>query len=269
MGSPWRTAITKTERNKLLIRGYPIEGLLGSISFSEAIHLVLKGELPDERTRTMLDALLVAFVDYGIVAPSVRVSRIASSAGAGIVQSAAAGLIAFSGLSHGGAIGPAAKMLSDGVLRSRREKVGLDEVSREIVDERLSKGGRIPGFGHPLNKERDPRTDKLFRLAGELSLAGEHVQLCKLIRDALGREKGAVLTINPDSATAAILLDIGYDATLVPALNAIGRVVGLLAHAHEEASRERPFRTVEQEDIVYDGPSERSLPTASSSKGNP
>ena len=41
----WRTAITLIERNKILVRGYPLDEMMGRVSFGEAICLVLTGEL--------------------------------------------------------------------------------------------------------------------------------------------------------------------------------------------------------------------------------
>ncbi|MFN2242681.1 MAG: citrate/2-methylcitrate synthase, partial [Anaerolineae bacterium] len=42
----WKTAITKIEPNKVAVRGYPIDQLMGRISFGEMVYLVLRGELP-------------------------------------------------------------------------------------------------------------------------------------------------------------------------------------------------------------------------------
>ena len=42
----WRTAITRIEPNKILIRGYPVDEMMGRLSFAEAIYLILRGELP-------------------------------------------------------------------------------------------------------------------------------------------------------------------------------------------------------------------------------
>jgi citrate synthase len=256
----WRTAITKTEPNRLLIRGYDIEDLIGRVSFSDVVHLVLAGELPPPRVSRMLDAILVAFVDYGIAAPSVRVARLCASVGVDLAKSAAAGLIAFSGIYHGGAIGPAAELLRAGVQRAEREGLPLEEVAVRIVREHLDTGRRLPGYGHPINKERDPRTHRLLSLARELGFEGKHVRLCELIHDALFRESGRRLIINPDAAAAAILLDMGYDVPVIAAFNAIARTAGLIAHGYEEVVREEIFRKEELENVVYDGPPKRELP---------
>ena len=50
LGNPkWKTSITSVEPNKLKTRGYLQEDLIGNISFSEMVYLLIKGELPPER----------------------------------------------------------------------------------------------------------------------------------------------------------------------------------------------------------------------------
>lgn len=255
----WRTALSKTEPNKLIVRGYRIEDLMERVSFPEAIHLLFTGNLPGKKEARLINAILVAFIDYGIAAPSVRVSRIASSAGAALVPSAAAGLIAFSGRHHGGAVDGAVAMLSEGVKRSERDRISLARVADGIVSEHLREGRRISGFGHPLNKEYDPRTLKLYDLASRLGYKGAHCKLTEQIWRSLRKRGKEGLSINVDASTSAVLLDLGYSEDLVPAFNAIGRLVGLLAHSYEEGKRERPFRVQEMSEVVYDGEPEREI----------
>ncbi|NPA13093.1 MAG: citryl-CoA lyase, partial [Aquificae bacterium] len=52
----WRTAISWHFGDEAYVRGYNLRELIGRLSFTEAIYLVLKGELPTERERKMLDA---------------------------------------------------------------------------------------------------------------------------------------------------------------------------------------------------------------------
>ncbi|HDM90851.1 MAG TPA: citryl-CoA lyase, partial [candidate division WOR-3 bacterium] len=42
----WKTGITKIEPNKVAVRGYRVDELMGKITFPQAIYLVLTGELP-------------------------------------------------------------------------------------------------------------------------------------------------------------------------------------------------------------------------------
>ncbi|MFO7867384.1 MAG: hypothetical protein R6V02_11335, partial [Candidatus Aminicenantes bacterium] len=42
----WKTAVSDVKPNKILIRGYPLDQLMGKVTFSQGIYLVLKGEMP-------------------------------------------------------------------------------------------------------------------------------------------------------------------------------------------------------------------------------
>ena len=99
----WKTAITKVEPNKLLLRGYRIDELIGNISFSQAVFLAIKGELPSEKQAKMIDAMLVSSIDHGVTPPSCLSARTIASAGAPLNAALAGGILAIS-KHHGGAI---------------------------------------------------------------------------------------------------------------------------------------------------------------------
>ena len=42
----WRTALTSIEPNKILLRGYPLDEIMGRLTFGETIYLLLMGECP-------------------------------------------------------------------------------------------------------------------------------------------------------------------------------------------------------------------------------
>lgn len=71
LSSWWQTSVSRIEPDIIELRGRPIAELLGHASFSEVIWLLLRGDLPSEPQRRLLDAALVAGVDHGPQAPSV------------------------------------------------------------------------------------------------------------------------------------------------------------------------------------------------------
>ncbi|MGD8794564.1 MAG: citrate/2-methylcitrate synthase, partial [Anaerolineae bacterium] len=78
----WKTAITKIAPNKVAVRGYAIDELMGRISFGEMVYLVLKGELPSPEVGRLMDAMLVSSVDHGATPPSALAARTVASGGA-------------------------------------------------------------------------------------------------------------------------------------------------------------------------------------------
>jgi citrate synthase len=100
-------------------------------------------------------------------------------------------------------------------------------------------------------------------MALELELEGEHVRLLRAAEraiDARTDEVGRPLPVNVDGAIAAICADLGFAYELGNAIFLISRLPGLIAHAHEERSRQAPMRQIDPKDSEYDGSSERRLP---------
>ncbi len=138
----------------------------------------------------------------------------------------------------------------------------MQEAATVIVDECTKDGITPPGFGHRFHT-RDPRAARLFQMALELELEGEHVRLLRAaehVLDARKEENGRALPVNVDGAIAAICADLGFAYELGNAIFLISRLPGLIAHAHEERSRQAPMRQIDPKDHDYDGSRERRLP---------
>jgi citrate synthase len=99
----WKTSITKIEANKISMRGYPVDELMGKISFTQGIYLVLKGKMPSDEEGKLLDAIFVSSIDHGSSPPSVLTARTVASTGSELNACVAGGVLAISRF-HGGAI---------------------------------------------------------------------------------------------------------------------------------------------------------------------
>src|SRR5512142_3267742 len=99
----WRTAVTRIEPNKILVRGYAVDELMGRLSFAEAIYVLLRGELPSRSIGKLFDAVLVAAIDHGVTPPSTIAARNVATSGASLRSCVAAGVLGF-GMRHGGDI---------------------------------------------------------------------------------------------------------------------------------------------------------------------
>lgn len=256
----WRTSITFIEPNRILVRGYALDELMGRVSFADAIYLLLQGELPPPAISKMITAILVSSVDHGAMPPSTLVARNVATTGAPLRAAVAAGVLGF-GSYHGGDVEACMETLDAGLLLVRGG-ASYRDAAESVVNALLAQGKRVPGFGHRLHS-RDPRANTLLQMAYELDLEGEHVRLLRMMERVLGaakRTENDPIPINVDGAISAICGDIGLDNEFGAALFIISRVPGLIAHAHEERLRERPMRQIDPKDAVYDGPAERRLP---------
>jgi citrate synthase len=247
---PWKTAITKIEPNKITVRGYELSTLIGKASYAQMVYLLLKGEMPDERTAKMIEAILVSSVDHGVTPPSCLAARTVASCGAPLSTALAAGVMSIS-RHHGGAIEDSMKMFYDAKARLAEGTSSATQLASKLIDAAKEAGKRLPGFGHRIHTD-DPRTRTLLRLARNLGLAGKAQEIAEAIEKTFA-ERGRALPLNVDGAIAAILCDLGFPAEIGNAFFIISRLPGLVAHVQEETTREKPMRTINPLDYEYDG----------------
>ena len=253
----WKTAITDVKPNKICIRGYPVDKLMGRISFAQAAYLIIKGELPSEPVGKLIEAILVSSVDHGASPPSVLASRTVASTGADLNSAIAAGVLAISRY-HGGAIEEGMRLFLEIERRAREKNITIKEAVDEILREMRAKKKRASGFGHRLHT-LDPRTKKLFSMAEELGLAGKFVRIASTVEETLTALTGKHLPINVDGAIAALLCELEIPPEVGNAFFIMARVPGLVAHIYEEKSRMKPMRKIHPQDYEYDGPQEREI----------
>jgi citrate synthase len=249
----WRSSLTDIEPNKILVRGYPLDEMMGRLGFAEAVYLLLMGELPTPAIGRMLNAVLVSSVDHGVTPPSTLAARNVATTGAPLKDSVSAGVLAF-GPHHGGDIESCMRYLDSG-LGLMRSGQSLQQAAETLVDESIRANEVPPGFGHRIHS-RDPRAARLFQMALELELEGEHVRLLRAIEQAVASKSaifGRPLPVNVDGA-------IAFAYELGNAVFLISRLPGLIAHAHEERMRQPAMRQIDPKDHDYDGARERRLP---------
>lgn len=240
----WKSAITKVEPGKILVRGYPIQDLIGNRSYSEILFLLIKGRMPTEPEARILDAVIVSSCDHGVTPPSTLTARTLTSTGNDLNSALAGGVLAISRI-HGGAI--------EGCMDVLKEGVEHDIKPQDMVRIKKEKGERIPGFGHRIHKQ-DPRSIRLFQLARELGISDRYLRYAEAIEGALKEATGKDLPINVDGAIGALLCELKIPAHLSNGLFIISRIAGMLVHIDEEKKRERPMRFINPEECEYDGP---------------
>jgi len=242
------------------VRGFPLDEMMGRLSFAEAVYLLLMGELPTPAIGRMLNAVLISSIDHGVTPPSTLAARNVATSGAPLKDCVAAGILGF-GPHHGGDIESCMRFLDSG-LSLVRTGLTVQQAADTIVEQCAAANEAPPGFGHRFHT-RDPRAARLFQMALELELEGEHVRLIRVCERALEGYKERFerpLPVNVDGAIAAISADLGFAYELGNAIFLISRLPGLIAHAHEERTQQAPMRQIDPKDNDYDGAQQRRLP---------
>ena len=256
----WLTSLTAIEPNKIQVRGYSLDEMMGRLSFAEAVYLLLMGELPTPTIGRILNAVLVSSIDHGVTPPSTLAARNVATSGAPLKDCVAAGILAF-GPHHGCDIESCMRFLDRGLTLMRSGKT-MQQAAEAIVAECADEHEVPPGFGHRFHT-RDPRAARLFQMALELEVEGEHVRLIRAAERVLADPEGRFkrpLPVNVDGAIAAICADLGFAYELGNAIFLISRLPGLIAHAQEERTRQSPMRQIDPKDHDYDGARDRRLP---------
>ena len=181
----WKTAISKVEPNKIVVRGYNLMDLVGKYNYADLTYLLWKGELPSPDHSRMIDALLTVCLEHSLNAPSVDAARIVASCGVPLQAAVSAGVAAI-GEWHGGAIEQGAKMLQEGVSHMKEMQLSVAETAEEILRQYRDRKEKVLGYGHPTHTN-DPRTKKLLEIAKETNLCGPHVELAQTIESLTQR----------------------------------------------------------------------------------
>jgi citrate synthase len=172
-----------------------------------------------------LDAALVTSADHELNASTFAV-RVAASTGADLYACMAAGLAALSGPRHGGACDRIEALVAE---------TGRPERAAEIVRERFRRGETVPGFGHPLYPDGDPRgrllLDEARRLSGR---PGPALRTLFALVEAMRRAEREAPTV--DVGLVALSSALGLPGGTAAGLFAIGRTAGWIAHALEQRS---------------------------------
>lgn len=247
----WTTDIIDIHPGKISLRGYPIEELIGSVSFPDMVYLLLRGELPTRAQADLLEAAMVASVDHGPHAPAIAISRMAVTCGLPVNGAMASAINALDDV-HGG---PGQQCME--LYRDIAVEAGEADPARAVdaVLERWREAGTryFPGFGHRFHP-LDPRTPRLFELLDQAGRAGvvsgRFTRIGRAVETALGRGRARPVPMNIDGITAVVYSELGFEPELGRGIFILSRAVGILAHAWEE----------KQQGVRIKGPMPRDVP---------
>jgi citrate synthase len=184
-----------------------------------------------------LDTYLVTVSDHGLNA-STFAARVVASTQAGLTSAVLAGLGALKGPLHGGAPGPVIDML---------DAIAAEGDAAAWIQRALDRGERLMGFGHRVYRTRDPRADALKMALRTLGHVGDRLRFAEGVEavalDILRRRKqDRVIETNVEFYTALLLEAVGFSRDCFTGVFAMGRVVGWIAHAREQALTGRLIR---------------------------
>jgi len=184
----------------------------------------------DAGAADLIDRALVLCADHELNVSSFT-ARCVASAGANPYAVAVAGLAALGGVKHGG------NTERIGAFLAEAEAAGDAE---SAVASRLRRGETVPGFGHPLYPDGDPRAESLLTVLAGAYPGSEARELAA----KTARAAGDLMDERPnvDFALVAIARTLELPSSAAFALFALGRTVGWVGHAIEQYQTDKIVR---------------------------
>jgi len=259
----WNTEIIDIHPGKIAVRGYPIQELIGQVTFPQMIWLMLRGELPTTQQARLLEAALVASADHGPHAPSIAIARMAATTGVAL-NNVMASAVNVLGDVHGGA-GQQCMELFNRIAADLASAEHLSAVVDGALADFVAEHGKIiPGFGHRFHPV-DPRVEPLLALVADAAdkgaVSGRYIGIGRDVEAGIRRRTGKPIPMNIDGVTAVIFCELGFAPPLGRGLFILSRSVGVLAHAWEETSRGSRMKGPMPKSIpyTYSGPAPRKF----------
>ena len=235
----WSTDIIDIHPGYIGVRGFPIEQLIGRLTFPQMIWLMLRGEVPTAEQATLLEAALVASVDHGPQAPSIAISRMSVTCGLPLNGAMASAINVLDDV-HGGA-GQQCMELYAEIDEAATDGADLETVASEVWARWNERGIRYaPGFGHRFHP-LDPRAPRLLGMVDDLAaqgaVSGRFAAIGRAVENAISAGKSRRVPMNIDGATAVIYSELGFEPALGRGIFILSRSVGILSHAWEQTQQ--------------------------------
>lgn len=200
---------------------------------------MLNGQEPDDRHAEILDTALLLHADHGLNA-STFTGRVIASTESDVVSAVTGAIGALKGPLHGGANQDVMEMLLD-----------MEESDKDVssyLAEMLEDGERVPGFGHRVYKEFDPRAEVFKEIAQEVSENTEGPDWYSMLEEIEQflreekriHEKG--ISPNVDLYSGTVYYSLGVPIDFFVPMFAVGRSVGWTAQVMEQYDDNRLVR---------------------------
>ena len=136
-----------------------------------------------------------------------------------------------------------------------KDGVATDAAAHAVMQAWRAAGKSIPGYGHPLHKERDERVGALFAVARQAGTDLRFVAIAEAVEAQMPAVLKKDLKLNVSGAIPAVLLGAGFPVEALKGVPILARTAGLIAHLYEEIGRPIGFALSYQatREMEYDG----------------
>ncbi|MEM7468986.1 MAG: citryl-CoA lyase, partial [Pseudomonadota bacterium] len=225
------TRLCTSDVDNIWIRGRNLcDELIGQMTFTDYIMFHFFGEEPNQLQRTVVDAVLVCIMEHGMT-PSAVASRVTYLGEPESLQGAVAAGLLGAGSRFVGTADKSAELLKRIADKPESDRAAEAKL---IAEEHVAANRFLPGYGHPIHRNGDPRVKRLDEVARAAGADGKYIDAMYLLGDAIKVASGKNIVINANAAIAALLLEADIPPDIARGFNLIARCAGLVGHILEE-----------------------------------
>ncbi|WP_394619839.1 citryl-CoA lyase [Lentzea sp. JNUCC 0626] len=226
----YETALGASTTDTITLLGKDLaRDVMGNVGFGELAFWLATQRRPSAGETRLFEAVLAALADHGFT-PTAIVSRLTLLSAPDSVQGALAAGLLGGGSRFLGVTEDAGRFLNSVV--SGTDSTDWDALALETLQTQGK--ARIPGLGHHVHKNGDPRTARLYEIAEEEGLVGPHLSLFAAIGRVHPQVLGKTLPLNGAGTCGAVLADLGLPLELLRGFALLARTAGLIGQLAEE-----------------------------------
>ena len=237
------TSLGTSEGSTITLLGQDLaHDLMGQVSFGELAYWLITLERPTSQQTRLFETVLLGLADHGFTPTAIAARLTFLSAPDAIQGALAAGLLG-GGSRYLGVTEDTGRFLAEVLaaapapLPAPDDAAGWDALAERAVADQRAAGRFVPGLGHPVHKEGDPRTPRIIAIARAEGLYGPHLALFEAIGRVHQKVLGRQLPLNGAGVSGAALADLGLPLELLRGVVLLARCAGLLGHIAEEIRR--------------------------------
>jgi citrate synthase len=227
------TALGASSKDRITLLGQDLaEDVMGKVGFGELAFWLATQRRPTPGETRVFEAVLAALADHGFT-PTAIVTRLTYLSAPDSVQGALAAGLLGGGSRFLGVTEDTGRFLHH-VVSTVDGPVDWDALALATVREQREAGKFVPGLGHHVHKDGDPRTPRLMAIAREEDLFGPHLSLFAAIGRVHPQVLGRTLPLNGAGVCGAALADLGLPLELLRGFALLARTAGLIGQLAEE-----------------------------------
>jgi citrate synthase len=240
-GPQYPTSLGTSDAATITLLGQDLAAdLMGKVGFGELAFWLVTQQRPTPAQVRVFEAVLVALADHGFTPTAIAARLTYLSAPDSLQGALAAGLLGggsrFLGVTEdcGRFLAAVLAEHGDELPADADDDAAWDALALRAVTEARAARRFVPGLGHPVHKEQDPRTPVLLSIAEEEGLKGPHLRLFEAVGRVHPQVLGRRLPLNGAGVCGAALADLGLPVELLRGFALLARAAGLLGQLAEE-----------------------------------